>query len=119
MNTTIVRIFGNAVVEAPNYRALVRAENWHRRRLAALREQCDRTAVFQNPARSCELHEQIEQHEAAIRDIRAGKTVIETAARAIPAPVARSAERSIHNDAVMSTDWRKALAAVEEVFGHA
>lgn len=116
---TIVRIFGNAVVEAPNYRALVRAENWHRSRLAALREQCERAAVFQNPARSCELHEQIEQHRSAIRDIRAGKTVIETAARAIRPPDVRAAERSTHNDRVMSTDWRAALEAVEEELAHA
>ena len=116
---TIVRIFGNAVVEAPNYRALVRAENWHRSRIAALKAQCERAAVLQNPIRSVELHEQIEQHEAALRDIRAGKTVIETAARAIPAPALRATERSIHNDRVMSTDWRTALAAVEEELSHA
>lgn len=109
---TIVRVFGDAVVDAPNWRALIRAENWHRRRLAALTEQVTRSSVVLNPRRVAELHEQIEGHNDAIRDIRAGKAVIE-AARVVTPPVSGAEQRTAHNDAVMATDWRNALAAIE------
>ena len=115
MLKTIVRVFGNAIVEAPNYHALIRAENWHRSRIAALKSQLARFSVAQNPRRSVEMREAVEQHEAAIRDIRSGKDVIEIAARALPgATVERAASVAVENDRVMSTDWRLAIGAVAE-----
>lgn len=113
MLKTIVRIFGNAVVDAPNYRALVRAEHWHRSRIAALNSQLARLCVVQNPRRAVELSETAEQHEQAILDIRAGKAVIEMAARVMASPEGQAAAVAVPNERVMATDWRLAIAAVE------